>query len=633
MNKFKRILSAVLLLAFVLADGTFSHAVQNMADQQQRLAAAAAEQAAENRPKEKGLALQTPDKAMNGQRGPQVLADSRAIDNSDNVIGRDHPQNPGDVMLFKEAREVPGMVNTWDITLRVEAKDKNTPVYTVLVMDTSASMSGERLRNAQSAAKRLVNELVPTSETKNRVALVSYNNDATLLNGFSRNKGALNSSIERLWAGGGTHTQAGIHKARQLIRDNISNIPADAVLNIVLLSDGEPTFSYWFRGSSTSSNYERKTVTHLEYATPYNTYPAYYDGVARIVKKGQPESQYDYRNTLGYGTAYNYRYSNQDNRFFRHGYAAVDEAGYFKDAAYSHPHYVYSVALQMSDDGEEIMRDIASSGNHFFQADRPSQLDGIFDVIAGQILSSCQQASVVDPMGEGFVVEEAQNIISAVPEAPAPTLDPANHKITWAPGTLKTPISAGSDIKYAELVYRIEITDEILNDPTATLHSTNGDAALNFKDINGEIQNVLFPVPEVNPVLYMLRKVVLDSDGVTDITSLTERRFAANVQLKTPPPEMPDHTYNKNYVINTAIHNSTSLLTSLRLRGVYNVAETQILDEHGAPIDDASNYYTTKYYVGKGLDYKTHDQRQYFDIRDNNTDDVYITIENQRKPA
>lgn len=34
-----------------------------------------------------------------------------------------HPENPGDVMLFKEAEPVEGMVNVWDITLRIEGKD------------------------------------------------------------------------------------------------------------------------------------------------------------------------------------------------------------------------------------------------------------------------------------------------------------------------------------------------------------------------------------------------------------------------------------------------------------------------------------------------------------------------------
>lgn len=33
------------------------------------------------------------------------------------VIGVDHPTEPGEVMFFKEATPVPGMLNTWNITL------------------------------------------------------------------------------------------------------------------------------------------------------------------------------------------------------------------------------------------------------------------------------------------------------------------------------------------------------------------------------------------------------------------------------------------------------------------------------------------------------------------------------------
>lgn len=39
------------------------------------------------------------------------------------IIGIDHPTEEGEVMLFKEATPVEGMVNTWDITLRIEGKE------------------------------------------------------------------------------------------------------------------------------------------------------------------------------------------------------------------------------------------------------------------------------------------------------------------------------------------------------------------------------------------------------------------------------------------------------------------------------------------------------------------------------
>ena len=59
-------------------------------------------------------------------------------------------------MLFKQAKPVTGMVNTWDITLRIEGKDKPITSDIILVMDTSRSMSGTRLISAKKAPTSLL---------------------------------------------------------------------------------------------------------------------------------------------------------------------------------------------------------------------------------------------------------------------------------------------------------------------------------------------------------------------------------------------------------------------------------------------------------------------------------------------
>lgn len=102
------------------------------------------------------------------------------IINENTIIGTTHPSNPGDVMLFKEAKPVAGMVNTWDVTLRVETMDQTHPVYTVLIIDTSNSMNSEkRLVHAKAAAKSFVDIILPDEYTKNKIALVTFNDDAT----------------------------------------------------------------------------------------------------------------------------------------------------------------------------------------------------------------------------------------------------------------------------------------------------------------------------------------------------------------------------------------------------------------------------------------------------------------------
>ena len=59
---------------------------------------------------------------------------------TDPIIGEDHPTKAGEVMLFKESTPVEGFVNTWKVTLRVEAKDTVQTSDTILVIDTSGSM-------------------------------------------------------------------------------------------------------------------------------------------------------------------------------------------------------------------------------------------------------------------------------------------------------------------------------------------------------------------------------------------------------------------------------------------------------------------------------------------------------------
>lgn len=99
----------------------------------------------------------------------------------------------GEVTVNKTAAPVEGMVNTWDITLTVTAKDP-TPAPpnaqdVVLVIDNSNSMydsnwfSHSRMYYAKAAAKKFIDSLLPTG-SGNRVAIVYFGNDAHSNNAF-----------------------------------------------------------------------------------------------------------------------------------------------------------------------------------------------------------------------------------------------------------------------------------------------------------------------------------------------------------------------------------------------------------------------------------------------------------------
>lgn len=71
------------------------------------------------------------------------------------------PTNPGQVTTSKTATPVPGMVNTWDITVRIEGKDTQKTSDIVLVIDTSGSMNdNNRITAAKNAAKSFVETLL-----------------------------------------------------------------------------------------------------------------------------------------------------------------------------------------------------------------------------------------------------------------------------------------------------------------------------------------------------------------------------------------------------------------------------------------------------------------------------------------
>lgn len=107
--------------------------------------------------------------------------------------------------------------------------DDNLAFSTVLVIDTSSSMDGQPILEAQEAARRFVNAIGPNDA----VAIISFNNDPFLVQDFTTDKQVLLSAIDRLRYGGKTSLyDAGVEGVR---RATESTLPRRAV---VLLSDG-----------------------------------------------------------------------------------------------------------------------------------------------------------------------------------------------------------------------------------------------------------------------------------------------------------------------------------------------------------------------------------------------------------
>lgn len=138
---------------------------------------------------------------------------------------------PGQVRLSKKAEPVAGMVNQWDITLRIEGRNQFPPPPTdiVLIVDTSWSMhENDRMTKSKAAAEKFV-DLVLRKDYVNRIALISYNtvvtnytfNEAGWSDQFvdSKHKQLLIDKIRELEPveNGGTFTQAGIKSASEVM--------------------------------------------------------------------------------------------------------------------------------------------------------------------------------------------------------------------------------------------------------------------------------------------------------------------------------------------------------------------------------------------------------------------------------
>lgn len=274
--------------------------------------------------------------------------------------------NPGSLKLNKTAVPVEGTANRWLITLTLEGKDVavETTSDIVLVIDTSGSMQGTRISAARDAAKKFVNSLLKDGDPSTRIAVISFASDVTVHNNQSNQpfrdatgKGDLLGAINALNANGGTFTQAGLRQARLLLDSSTADNR-----NIVLLSDGEPTYSYQI-----IDVYNKLDQNHFYdmglSGYRYLGFRPIYDYHAR---DDLDQSEYNNNSVAGNGSSMTaliktvttgslLNYTDHDY-YYHHGNSAVAESNYIRDGETT----IYSVGLETGADGQDILDRIAS---------------------------------------------------------------------------------------------------------------------------------------------------------------------------------------------------------------------------------------------------------------------------------
>ncbi|MDQ0363326.1 putative RNA methylase [Breznakia pachnodae] len=314
--------------------------------------------------------------------------------------------------------------------------------------------------------------------------------------------------MNQITASDGTNIQAGIKTAQSLL-------DAETAENeiIVLLSDGEPTYSYRVN-QATGITYSWKggfTITDEAEIT----------GV-------------DYEDRVGNGRDYTLSSSNRETYSinniyssfpYNHGNTTIYEAGLAKNKGSE----VYTIAYQANDTAKEVMKEVATSSNHAYESGNASAaFSAITSEIQNTIYSS--QPKVIDEMGSGLAVSNDLSqysykftIIENDPDYPITikkdgkvvfnnyTINPQNQTIEWM---LEDESETFSNGVYT-MTYYVQLDSSELGVGTYDSLYTNNDAELTYIDSEGRNQSVKFPSPSLK--LEIKGLTVTYTDGVDDI--------------------------------------------------------------------------------------------------------------------
>lgn len=444
-----------------------------------------------------------------------VALPSFAADGDSTGTGTAQPEWPaeGSINLIKDAQPVEDEDGVYEITLTIQGKNYKTTSDVVLVIDCSGSMEGTKLTNTRKAAKAFGDKLL-TENSTTRIAIVTFIDTATAYNNghfyTASELDAFKKAIDKAtYANGGTNQQAGIHVAQQLLASASST---GKQKNIVILSDGEPTYSHPFVATATYANCEAWTeigcprggnITNIGAFTPdYNTvigsggafttsYNAYVN--ATCTEHGKT-SRLSYGVYALDGTVT--RTSGTNN-----GVATIWEANQAKAAGTT----IFSVALQAGTYGENTLKSCATDAakGYFAIAQNDNvetKLNAAFTAIAGSIAKAATNGSVVDPMSDYVGLDFAGD--------PTYTNDYAAYAnkqynvylsqgtVTRTGNTLNWTVGDISEGQDAVMKYRVKLNDGLEKGKT---YPTNQTTTFHYTDYQDQETSRDFSIPEVAP--------------------------------------------------------------------------------------------------------------------------------------
>lgn len=428
---------------------------------------------------------------------------------------------PGSIKLDKDAAAVENETNLWEITLGIQGKNFETTSDVVLVIDCSGSMKGDKLTNTREAAKAFGQKLLTEGSTT-RIAIVTFIDEATAYNN-GHFYGATELSVfeaavdAATYANGGTNQQAGLHVAQQLL-----NTSAAGLKNIVILSDGEATYSYPFVGGNATIDCSTQlffghrfsgnpkvtswpTVATPNYSTVIGTGKSF-DLDGNIIWNCTCEHDETTQKLYGafyYDASVNLVCSN-GSMASNNGVATIWEANQAKAAGTT----IYSVALQAGTNGENTLKACATDATKDYYAiasadNVEEKLTTAFTSIAGSIAIAARNGVVNDPMGEHVqlsfsgsapvittdkTVYDAGNADIYISQGTA-TYNAETRAISWIVGNV-------SEVDNPIMKYKVGILDDY-NPSTGDVLDTNKRTTFSYINYLGDDTVGEFPIPKV----------------------------------------------------------------------------------------------------------------------------------------
>ena len=439
------------------------------------------------------------------------------------------------ITATKTIEQVAGSTNKFAITLKAvvdgnteETTTKN-PAHVVLVIDRSGSMGNSgAIADARTAAKGFVDTFFGDKASDgNMLAVVSYNKEATTVSNMvdKTSKDTVKTAIDGISVDeyygytGGTNTQAGIRSAQSILtenkEENVKNI-------IVLLSDGQPTYSYQFTGTATWTGCDKYGGWYNN-KHEWNDSP-WYDNEDGNIKDGTINvtgssniivgsgSSYKLNNNLALTVTCEHGETTQKYVSWNgseivndtdNGVATKWEAEQAKTAGTE----IFSILLMDTKNDEytnanAVMSALATQdGQHYKNASQASELGEIFNDVANSTTSYIALKNVTDPM-PSYVKFDSSSITS---DASASFSD---KTLTWnlsEAGPVESTNEAGNKIKTYTLTYNITVNpgtdlyDAIISGTGSA--PTNGTTMLTYGDsgsLNFNVPTVTCALPDYN---------------------------------------------------------------------------------------------------------------------------------------